>query len=75
MRTLTLVPLTKPARCCDCRKPADGLRQNRDRDPTCRQCEAERLAMIEILLDAAGGPESPEPEQLGLLVAAREAAP
>lgn len=64
-----LTPCSGDARCVDCSSRADGLRPNLDRQPSCRQCEAERLALIELLLKAAEEPEAEEPE-----VAASESA-
>ena len=64
--TLDLNPCDPEARCTDCDELAEGLRKNAGRQPTCRMCEAERLAMITLILEAA----EPEPVvgvQLGLL--------
>lgn len=44
-------------RCVDCKRAAVGLRPNLDREPTCLECEADRLATIVILLRAASGVE------------------
>ena len=45
--------LPAPTTCADCSAPAVGLRPNLDREPSCPACEADRLAMIAMLLDAA----------------------
>jgi hypothetical protein len=50
---IELAELDQPVSCADCDRPAVGLRSNLDREPSCLECEAERLAMIVILLRAA----------------------
>ena len=54
---IELDPCSPQERCTDCDKPAAGLRRNLDREPSCCECEAERIAMIEMILQAASEPD------------------
>jgi hypothetical protein len=49
---IVLFDLGREANCVDCDAPAIGRRKNRDQHPTCLRCEAERLAMIQIIMEA-----------------------
>jgi hypothetical protein len=61
MRTIQLDPCEPGTKCADCQAPAAGLRPNLDREPSCRPCEADRLAMIEMLVAAAGDDDDEDP--------------
>jgi hypothetical protein len=77
---LDLMPVESGTACVDCKAPAIGIRRNLDREPTCELCEADRQAMIMLLLEAAGddgdgeydlvlGPDAAvptQPSQLGM---------
>lgn len=49
---IDLEPCVPGTLCVDCEAPAAGLRKNLDREPSCRPCEADRLAMIVMILEA-----------------------
>jgi hypothetical protein len=55
-RKIDLRPCEPGSSCVDCGQPADGVRPNMDAEPSCRQCEADRLALIEIILSGDDEP-------------------
>jgi hypothetical protein len=52
-----VIPLLEPTTCTDCPEPAIGLRPNRGREPSCENCEAERQAMIQLILGPGEEPQ------------------
>ena len=61
-----LDPCEPMATCADCFEAAAGRRKNIDRQPSCRRCEADRLALIEMILDVAKPEATPELAQTEL---------
>lgn len=57
---INMAPLSGPAT-CECGKPAEGIVNG---EASCRPCEADRLAMIALILGAAS--DEPESEQVDL---------
>jgi hypothetical protein len=52
-----VIPLLDPTTCTDCPEPAIGRRWNLDREPSCENCEAERQAMIQLILGPGEEPQ------------------
>lgn len=58
MTRIDLVHVGPGQNCVDCDAPAVGRRRNLDQEPSCLRCEAERLALIQLIVEAAGSPRS-----------------
>ena len=60
---IDLDPCEAGTTCSGCGELAAGLAKNLDREPSCRPCEAERLALIVLICEAAGAEAPPGPAQ------------